>query len=542
MTARTSLSRLSRLLAPCLVLLTLLWLSLAECPAAVLLNTNLLVNPGAETGNTAGWVCPDRQWVAAAEITPHGGSYMFWPGGGSVADTKMYQDVDLAGLTSTIDSGTLYMHLSGWLANWDQYPHDRATLSLYALDANGATLAFYSADHRSPVWAQYRFDKPIPAGTRVVRVELRATRFVGVDDDGYFDDLSLVVNATPGPAVTVTSQGGTSHMNVNGTLQLGAATVGGSDSGYDWSSSFAAVATVDANGLVTGRSTGRATISARGRDSGATGLFEVSVIPVNGLVITQPTAGKSVAGGATLPVTWDVVGTVGSATLHYSLDGGVSFTQVATIPDATVGQYAWTTPTVAADVRNALLKLSYGSGDSLSSLFSIVVPTLSLSMGGDGAGSVYSSPAGIACASGSATGCLYSFSGGESVELTAVAEYLSVFNGWSGCDSVTLDKRCSLLMDGARSVVATFTAAPRAKIGDTGYPTLNAAYTAAPSVAGILALDAEYVESLNMNLGKNITLSGGYDGGYSAPSGTTVLNGTLSIASGQLVANRVAVR
>lgn len=338
------------------------------------LDVNLLVNPEAEAGNTSGWVTPERQWVVAAEITPHGGSKFFWPGSGDVANTSMYQDVDLSGLSTSIDASTLYLHLSGWLANWDQFPHDRATLSIYALDASRNTLAFRSVEHRSPTWTQYRIDQVVPAGTRTLRVVLTATRFVGIDDDGYFDDLSLVVNDRLGASVAVTNANGQSHVAVGATLPLRATTTGGTDSGFVWSSSFEAVATVDQNGVVTGRSAGRTTVQARGKDTAAIGTYDVSVIGTSGLVFVEPSADKVLVSGTTTSVTWSVVGSVPSAVLNVSKDGGVTYSVVANIANPASGSYAWTVPALTADVRNAVLKLTYSGGEALSPIFSIVAP------------------------------------------------------------------------------------------------------------------------------------------------------------------------
>jgi len=48
----------------------------------------------------------------------------------------------------------------------------------------------------------------LPAGTRTVSVNLTATRYVGTDNDGYFDDLSLTISTdAPGVVVNVTAEG-----------------------------------------------------------------------------------------------------------------------------------------------------------------------------------------------------------------------------------------------------------------------------------------------------------------------------------------------
>lgn len=110
----------------------------------------------------------------------------------------MYQDVNISGSATDIDAGKVSFHLSGWLANYDQPPHDRATLAIGALDSSNNQLMYISQDHRSPTWTNYSIENKIPYGTRTLRVFLKATRFVGSDNDAYFDDLSLEIkNADP---------------------------------------------------------------------------------------------------------------------------------------------------------------------------------------------------------------------------------------------------------------------------------------------------------------------------------------------------------
>ena len=114
---------------------------------------NLLVNPGAESGDTQGWVDPDNVWGAANVITPHEGDYFFWPSRQAIAYTEMYQNVDMSTYVTSIDNGSAWFNLSGWLANWVQYPHDGATLAIEALDAKKQQLLYRSKDYRRPGWA-----------------------------------------------------------------------------------------------------------------------------------------------------------------------------------------------------------------------------------------------------------------------------------------------------------------------------------------------------------------------------------------------------
>jgi len=64
---------------------------------------------------------------------------------------------------------------------------------------------------------------------------------------------------------------------------------------------------------------------------------------------------------------------------------------------------------------------------------------------------VTSSPGGISC--GATCSAFYNF--GTEVTLTATPEVLSIFNGWTGCDTAT-GTICTVSMSRARTVVARF--------------------------------------------------------------------------------------
>lgn len=332
---------------------------------------NLLINPDGETGNTNGWTDVDKEWIVSAEVTPHGGAYFIWPNGNHLANTTLYQDVNVTAYASAIDGGSQYFHLSGWLCNYDQYPHDRATLSIEARAANGTVLAYYQREQRSPIWTKYSINELIPAGTRSLRVNLIATRFVGTDNDAYFDDLSLMIDAAKGASISVTSATGSYNVVKGSTLQLTAKNIAGTAETFEWTSSFNAIATVDAKGLVTAVQPGRATIQARGVASGAIGNVDIIVTDVNGLVFVAPAAGTLLKSGTSTSITWSMVGKVTAATLSLSKDGGINFTEIGKIADASVKAYTWTIPTVTTQSNNWVLKLAWTGGEATSGLFSV---------------------------------------------------------------------------------------------------------------------------------------------------------------------------
>jgi hypothetical protein len=78
--------------------------------------------------------------------------------------------------------------------------------------------------------------------------------------------------------------------------------------------------------------------------------------------------------------------------------------------------------------------------------------TLTVTKSGTGTGTVASSPSGISCG----TMCSASFDSGTVVNLTATPDSGSTFAGWSGACTGT--GACSVTMDAAKSVGATFTA------------------------------------------------------------------------------------
>ncbi len=340
---------------------------------------NLLVNPDAEGNGMEGWVDPDGIWIPDTPITPHGGSYLFWPGKSGTPYTYVYQDVDVNAFALAIDNGQAYFNLSGWMANWDQYPHDMATLALSCRDAAGAELLYVKRNHRSPHWGFYQMNSKIPPGTRVLRVYLIATRFVGSDDDGYFDDLWLSVeNAAPTVFVQITSANGKTTVPVDSTLQLQATTVGGSDASYDWSSSFEAVATVDTNGLVTAYKSGRFTIQAIGKTSGAMGSIALVAILQNDVIFQSPAEGARWKAGSTQVVSWQIVGNLSSGALFWSSTGGSQWDKIADIADLSTGKYDWSVPDSTTVLNNCVLKVEWDDGSAISPTFSIVPVTYSV--------------------------------------------------------------------------------------------------------------------------------------------------------------------
>jgi len=90
-----------------------------------------------------------------------------------------------------------------------------------------------------------------------------------------------------------------------------------------------------------------------------------------------------------------------------------------------------------------------------------------------------------------------------------------------------------------KSVTASFTIAPKAMIGSTGYLSLYAAYLAAISDATIMTIDSAMPDiGLNINValanGKTVSIKGGYKADYKSKIGLqTVMKGPLIMMNSQ---------
>lgn len=175
-------------------------------------------------------------------------------------------------------------------------------------------------------------------------------------------------------------------------------------------------------------------------------------------------------------------------------------------------------------------------------LYAIIAPpTLNVSI--TGSGSVHSSPMNdIACINGSNVACSGIFDHAVEVTLTAYPEITSsTFTGWDvpGCTTAT----CILVMDTDKSVMATFSLAPRSKIAidaPTGYDTLIDAYNNASS--SIFSMNSEFTGDWTLDGSKDIFLIGGYQADYNSRTGFTTQIGKLTIKGGSLRVDGFKIR
>jgi hypothetical protein len=211
-----------------LALLTVAGLTLAGTAApasAALPSGNLLQNPGAEGGpgaaTAADTVAPPSwlttpnftavQYTApgspdATVVAQIGGGLNYFAGGQNTAVSTATQVVDVSVAAPEIDAGGARATLSGYLGGFAGQ-EDFATVDALFLDARGGQLGKLTI---GPVTTAQRgglttllpraTEGAVPAATRSVRVVMTSTRQSGSYDDGYLDNLGLVLSRL-GPPV-----------------------------------------------------------------------------------------------------------------------------------------------------------------------------------------------------------------------------------------------------------------------------------------------------------------------------------------------------
>jgi hypothetical protein len=177
----------------------------------------LIVNGDGEAaaGSTDGKPVPTPGWTSTAEATaiqygaggypkatdpgPPDRGQNFLAGGANDTTSSLAQTIDVSGCGAAIDGGKVSYTLSGWLGGWEGQD-DNAVISVDFQDASGsalgtATLGPVLAADRSNTteFLQRSTASQVPKGTRTLQVTVVMTRTEGTTNDGYLDDLSLVL-------------------------------------------------------------------------------------------------------------------------------------------------------------------------------------------------------------------------------------------------------------------------------------------------------------------------------------------------------------
>ena len=199
-----------------------------------------------------------------------------------------------------------------------------------------------------------------------------------------------------------------------------------------WSSKDNTIATVDANGLVTGKSAGSVQIAAT--TSGVDGVAQITVMPRPVLTVTRQ-------GNGTVTSTPAGVACGATCSAAFRPSAVVSLSAVADVGNTFTG---WTG--ACAGLAECQLTMTANAG-----VTATFVPGERLTVNVTGPGAVTTTPSGINCAAGS---CTSIFPTGTSVTLLPTPGASAAFIAWGGACSGS--GACVVSMDQARSVTATF--------------------------------------------------------------------------------------
>jgi hypothetical protein len=188
--------------------------------------TNLLLNPGAESGVLTPWV-GSRTSTAFVDngtfdpsIKPHTGKYDFAGGTSTGALTQQVNLIGNQGITAQmIDAGTQRAYISYWQTCLAQGGvNDTARVRLAYFDGTGSLLGeSIMPEQASPgVWTHYRQVFAIPVGTRVINYTMEFLLHAGSDLDAFIDDNVLRVGETVGATAVSNTFYWTNYGNTNG--------------------------------------------------------------------------------------------------------------------------------------------------------------------------------------------------------------------------------------------------------------------------------------------------------------------------------------
>ena len=167
---------------------------------------NKILNGNFETGDLTGWTTtsPNPSTVPNGTFEIESFDSYFYRAGQTVF-SEVEQTIDISDLASEIDLGVADATLSGYLGSWsndDIIVVEAAFFNLTSEDL-GSTISISAIDN--PLLSSGSLGLTnngnlettigdIPVGARSIIMKIRSERTLGSDNDGYADNLSLVVS------------------------------------------------------------------------------------------------------------------------------------------------------------------------------------------------------------------------------------------------------------------------------------------------------------------------------------------------------------
>ena len=161
-----------------------------------------LINPGAETGNTAGWTMVDGGFTANAS-NPLNHQYTSIEGlnafvASANADAQMYQDYNISTFASAVDAGSVRIMLEASAAD-TALTGERPIIFALFLTATGTPISRVMSSVPAQTigigqWRHLSAEGRVPKNARIMRIYLWADRLSGTQNNVAFDDVRAFVS------------------------------------------------------------------------------------------------------------------------------------------------------------------------------------------------------------------------------------------------------------------------------------------------------------------------------------------------------------
>lgn len=172
---------------------------------SALLGRNLIENGDCEGvgkgGKVEAWKSVNGEWELAEcttwkIVTEKSGAKFLRPSSKSPL-AEIEQIVDLEPGKRDIDLGDVRMTFAADIVGYPMTPGDECQIAVEYLDQRGNRLGelLESARRHARTWTTVSIEGDVPKGTRSIRALLRSHRRSGKNNDGFFDNVSLVLSA-----------------------------------------------------------------------------------------------------------------------------------------------------------------------------------------------------------------------------------------------------------------------------------------------------------------------------------------------------------
>jgi alpha-tubulin suppressor-like RCC1 family protein len=178
------------------MIIILLLSSFSSLYAENSLGENLLKNPGAEEGIEFWTVNSNAYTVRLENPPPHSGNQYFFTGA-NIDEAVAYQEINLNSFLSLIENSEAKCTIEGYMRNYQGSDGDISQIVVQFLSDDASIVETVESDKISnnEYWVQYKKEMLIPKSTVAIRFNLISTLRQDALNNGYFDDLSFIIDS-----------------------------------------------------------------------------------------------------------------------------------------------------------------------------------------------------------------------------------------------------------------------------------------------------------------------------------------------------------